>query len=172
MPYSSREKLLAWRATDGFKRRNYERIKAWRSRPENNAKRAAQAQRWRERHPELWREIKERHRTANIETIRERDRVAQSSYRQTEQYKEASRVRVARFKAKQTAEREAIAGRPKPEVCELCFTADFRIVWDHCHVGGHFRGWICDRCNRVLGLVKDDSELLERMSNYLLNGVR
>ena len=29
--------------------------------------------------------------------------------------------------------------------------------------------WICDRCNRVLGSVKDDVKLLQAMINYLEN---
>lgn len=167
MPFNTREKLLVWRETPEFKKRNYERVKRWRARPENKAKRAAEAVRWRAKYPEKFKEIKERHRANNMEKIRERDRMAQQAYRMTEQYKAASRIRVARFKAKQAAEREAIAGRPKPDLCEICNTNEFRIVWDHCHTAGHFRGWICDRCNRVLGLVKDNANLLQQLAQYL-----
>ena len=42
-----------------------------------------------------------------------------------------------------------------------------RIVFDHCHQSNSFRGWICDRCNKVLGLVKDSVELLNKMGTYL-----
>lgn len=42
-------------------------------------------------------------------------------------------------------------------------------VFDQCHDGGHFREWICDRCNRVLGSVKDNIELLKDMIKYLEN---
>lgn len=170
MPYKDRDKLLAWRATPEFKKRNYEKVKEWRAKPESKVKRAAEAARWRAKHPEKFQEIKQRHHAKNIDKIRETDRKAVAAYRQTEKYKEASRIRVARFKAKQAAEREAIAGRPKPEKCEICHTAEFRIVWDHCHKAGHFRGWICDRCNRVLGLVRDDWEILVSMGTYLKNG--
>jgi len=168
MPFKTREALLAWRATDKFKKRNYEKVKEWRAKPGSNAKRAAQAKRWRERNPELFKEIKERHRQANIVEIRKKAREAVAEYRKTDQYKEASRKRIARFKAKQAAEREAIAGRPKPEKCEICDSDEFRIVWDHCHKAGHFRGWICDRCNRVLGLVRDNEGLLRSLAAYLM----
>jgi hypothetical protein len=60
-----------------------------------------------------------------------------------------------------------LAGREKPEFCEICNENKFRIVFDHCHELGHFRGWICDRCNRVLGIVKDSVELLGKLSTYL-----
>src|SRR5215472_9802083 len=126
---------------------NYETVKRWRARPESKPMRAAQAARWRAKHPELSKEIKQRHRMKNLEAVRETDRIAQYAYRQTDQYKAAQKVRNLRFKANQRAQREAIAGRPMPEVCEICHTDEFRVVWDHCHVSGVFRGWICDRCN-------------------------
>jgi hypothetical protein len=42
------------------------------------------------------------------------------------------------------------------------------MVWDHCHKTGVFRGWICHRCNKVLGLIKDAPELLLLMHSYLV----
>jgi Recombination endonuclease VII len=167
MPYKDREKLLAWRATPEFRKRNYAHVKAWRARPENKPKRAEEARKWREKHPELFKEIHDRHRANHIEEIRVRDREAQKRYRLTPQYKAAQQVRNLRFKAKQREEQMALAGRPKPDKCEICQTDEFRIVFDHCHKEGHFRGWICDRCNRTLGLVRDDPNLLLALAGYL-----
>lgn len=64
--------------------------------------------------------------------------------------------------------REKIAGRKKPKQCELC-GAMGTICFDHDHKTGKFRGWICRRCNATLGLVKDNSELLNSMVKYLNN---
>lgn len=66
-------------------------------------------------------------------------------------------------------QREAISGRAKPEVCDICDGKDARdkIVWDHCHTGGHFRGWLCDRCNKTIGAAEDNPALLRKMANYL-----
>lgn len=61
---------------------------------------------------------------------------------------------------------EKIAGRKKPEQCEVCGSIG-RICFDHNHTTGKFRGWICARCNIVLGLVKDNSELLKSLSEFL-----
>lgn len=61
---------------------------------------------------------------------------------------------------------EEKAGRPRPELCEICNRKD-TICFDHCHKLGHFRGWICKRCNIVLGKVEDDKELLQRLIDYL-----
>lgn len=66
--------------------------------------------------------------------------------------------------------RVALAGRPKPDACEVCAEPGRRIVFDHCHANGQFRGWICDRCNKTLGMVKDSPRLLIMLAEYLTNG--
>ncbi len=78
--------------------------------------------------------------------------------------KEATQARERRFN------RQAqIAGRPRPDLCEVCGEMHFRIVFDHCHVSGVFRGWLCDRCNRTLGMVKDSTDLLHNLAQYVEN---
>lgn len=62
-------------------------------------------------------------------------------------------------------------GRPRPERCELCNEPPgpgyAGICFDHDHATGKPRGWLCDRCNKVLGLVKDDPALLRSLAGYL-----
>jgi hypothetical protein len=143
----------------------YERTKAWRkNHPDIRAYRAEEARKWRAAHPEKWQEIKARHRENNLEKIRERDREAQRRRRAADP--EGQRRRVAEFKARQEARRTEEAGRPRSEICELCGTPGYT-VFDHSHSSGLFRGWICDRCNRVLGSVGDSIELLLEMAMYL-----
>ena len=144
---------------------DYERIKEWRSRPENKGKRAAEARRWRAKHSELYKEIRKRYRAAHLDELRAREREAVAKRRQADP--EGQRRRVAAFKARKEAKRVAEAGRPRPSICDLCRENNGGIVFDHCHVAGHFRGWLCDRCNKVLGLVRDDPRLLRRMAGYL-----
>lgn len=62
---------------------------------------------------------------------------------------------------------EMIAGRPKSSVCEICGNGNSRIVFDHEHKTGQFRGWICSHCNTGLGYARDSVEVLERMVQYL-----
>lgn len=38
---------------------------------------------------------------------------------------------------------------------------------DHCHKTGKVRKLLCQMCNRVLGLVKEDKQALENMIQYL-----
>lgn len=67
--------------------------------------------------------------------------------------------------------REVLAGRKRPEQCEICgaFGKDFKkgLCFDHDHATNKFRGWICIRCNFAIGLAKDNSELLIAMANYI-----
>lgn len=62
--------------------------------------------------------------------------------------------------------RERLAGRPKPEMCEVCNRGG-RIVFDHCHTNNKFRGWLCQDCNLILGHAFDDVGLLEKLIVYL-----
>lgn len=54
----------------------------------------------------------------------------------------------------------------RPEKCEVCGDGG-KICWDHDHETGGFRGWLCNRCNRTLGFVIDDPELLRKLADYL-----
>ena len=63
--------------------------------------------------------------------------------------------------------------RPKDGLCQCCFKlpkhARFgdKLVLDHNHYTGEFRGWICDQCNRAAGLVGDNSSGARLLLAYL-----
>ena len=76
------------------------------------------------------------------------------------------------------------AGRPMPEFCEVCgktpspstrlvegkmVTIPLELHYDHDHATGHFRGWLCHKCNFALGNVNDSPELLRKLADYLEN---
>jgi len=67
-------------------------------------------------------------------------------------------------------EKEKLAGRKKPNSCEIC-GAIGKICFDHDHKTGKFRGWICGRCNFALENARDNSELLIAMADYLRKNV-
>jgi hypothetical protein len=54
----------------------------------------------------------------------------------------------------------------RPRDCEVC-SGKTRIVYDHSHSTGLFRGWLCNACNVALGLVKDDPERLRALALYV-----
>ena len=85
---------------------------------------------------------------------------------------EGQKARMLRFLQKKEIKKEEVAGRKKPDTCDICQTDGAkgglkRIVFDHCHSTGLFRGWICDRCNKVLGHVHDNPMILLKMALYL-----
>ena len=43
---------------------------------------------------------------------------------------------------------------------------------DHCHVTGKVRGILCHRCNKALGLLRDDIQIIERALNYIRKSTR
>jgi hypothetical protein len=142
---------------------NYEKVKKWREL--NPEKVLEQARRYRAKHPDTNKKAKVKYRQNNLERVRENERRSQAERRK--QDPEAQRIRYTRWRANHEARLTAIAGRVRPDNCEICDSSEYKIVFDHCHVGGQFRGWICDQCNKVLGLIKDSVVVLSKMIDYL-----
>lgn len=44
-----------------------------------------------------------------------------------------------------------------------------RLVVDHCHITGKVRGLLCNNCNRAIGLLKDNVQVLNSAIKYLTN---
>jgi len=76
------------------------------------------------------------------------------------------RWRNRRARARQRERQELAMGRPRPERCEVCDSLG-TICFDHDHETGQPRGWLCDRCNKVLGLVADNERLLCALAAHL-----
>jgi hypothetical protein len=55
--------------------------------------------------------------------------------------------------------------------CSACGKAEIengrKLSLDHCHTTGKFRGWLCDECNKALGMVGDSKERLVKLIAYL-----
>lgn len=91
---------------------------------------------------------------------------------------EGQRRRNLAFKERFRSKQEQLMGRPRPLLCELCNQPGegrgskkwAGICFDHDHKTGQPRGWLCDRCNKILGLVDEDQELLIKMIAYLKMG--
>lgn len=63
-----------------------------------------------------------------------------------------------------------IACGNKCQLCEAEFVPRSRMrgaCVDHCHITGKIRGLLCHRCNRAMGLLKDDPLLLRKAAAYL-----
>jgi hypothetical protein len=73
---------------------------------------------------------------------------------------------------------ETTARPPEDHACPVCLRTKEALVspkkpnksvWslDHHHKGGYFRGWLCHRCNRGVGLIGDSVENANRLVDYL-----
>ena len=51
--------------------------------------------------------------------------------------------------------------------CGLCGCPSNRLVVDHCHKTGRVRKLLCFSCNNLIGLAKDDPDLLRRAATYV-----
>ena len=107
------------------------------------------------------------------EERRARNRIATRKYHRKNRDKMNERQR-RRYREKpwlyvgaRTRRLEVIAGRPKPDHCEICGGNKGGIDFDHCHQRGIFRGWICGECNSALGHVEDDPNRLRMLIAYL-----
>lgn len=57
-------------------------------------------------------------------------------------------------------------------VCAICLGGPrgrwpYRLVVDHDHISGRIRGLLCDVCNKSIGALGDDAEVLQRAADYL-----
>jgi hypothetical protein len=56
-------------------------------------------------------------------------------------------------------------------VCAICRCEQkgkTHLCVDHCHRTGTIRGLLCHNCNRAIGLLKDDHDVIVRAARYLL----
>jgi len=51
--------------------------------------------------------------------------------------------------------------------CAICENSNVRLVIDHNHDTGKVRQLLCDNCNRGIGLLKDNPEILQKAADYL-----
>jgi hypothetical protein len=154
----SREYMISWRAAHpGCRKAEYQRRRA----------------RDLQKHKDVARRAWKKYEAKNKEKIRLRQKLAARKRRlEKPEIQKQIKKRAAEKRLKRL---EELAGRSRPELCEMCGNPGLGdgsygrlgIVFDHCHTSGKFRGWLCDRCNKVLGLVKDDPDLLMTMAHYL-----
>jgi hypothetical protein len=52
--------------------------------------------------------------------------------------------------------------------CSICESVE-SLVLDHDHKTEKFRGWICDNCNKMLGMAGDNPNILAAGIKYLLD---
>lgn len=53
-----------------------------------------------------------------------------------------------------------------PNNCQAC-GIEGKLCFDHNHVTGEFRGWLCQGCNFALGHAKDNPDTLRKLAYYI-----
>lgn len=70
-----------------------------------------------------------------------------------------------------TAKQLAAAYREHNHRCDICGVPELEcqpgLCIDHDHEDGCFRGFLCDRCNRGIGLLRDSAQVLRKAVCYL-----
>ena len=51
--------------------------------------------------------------------------------------------------------------------CQCC-GASGKLILDHCHQSGDFRGWLCQSCNVGIGKLGDSEEAIRRALDYIV----
>lgn len=113
---------------------NYEKVKEWRK--NNPEKMLRQSRRYRKKNPDTNKKAKIKYRAANLEKIRESDKLNQEKRRKADP--EGYRRSYESWRNWKEAKLWDIAGRPRSEKCEICLELGMT-VFDHCHNAGHFR---------------------------------
>lgn len=87
-----------------------------------------------------------------------------------EKYRELDRHRqVARDYGLTPDEYESMLSESdnKCQICKCAPSPTKSLAIDHCHSTGNVRGLLCDKCNRGIGMFNDDTDLLQRVIDYL-----
>lgn len=136
----------------------------------NREKLLIKAEDRRKANPEYNREYGKSHRVELNDPRKKRRSASPDKYRKREvDYYRRNREKLNEERLKREHGVKLLPPKPSSGLCEACGKAPKNkiLCLDHCHVFGTLRGWICVSCNRALGLVKDDPEVLHGLINYL-----
>jgi hypothetical protein len=149
----------AYYAKNKEKRSEQKRLAYANLAPEIKADRMVYQKQWLKDHPDARKAINQRYRERNKEEIARADR----EYSATPEARQRKRTRSA-------TTLEMLAGRPRPDVCDICAGPPDEgrsLHYDHCHQTGSFRGWLCRECNLMLGNSRDNPQRLRDGAAYL-----
>lgn len=106
-----------------------------------------------------------------------RDEMLQKKRIYTAAIKEKKRIYDILKKYNLTLEKYRNFLRAQNSKCLGCGAVDGQInygrgrhlVVDHCHESGEVRGLLCSRCNLILGMAKENPQVLMRLRDYYIN---
>jgi hypothetical protein len=164
----ARAYMRDWEAKNREHRRAYNKKRYQEKKEVLREQSATRVAAWVKENPEARREIQARYREKNREKLREAHHkyIRDENGELTAEYK----ARLESKTAKWRQGLEEMAGRPRPEVCDICAGPPDEgksLHYDHCHQTGGFRGWLCRECNLMLGNARDNPQRLRDGAAYL-----
>ncbi len=164
------------------------KMKIRQMKPENRAKKNALARtRYQQESPED-REARRQRRHASYLENKDKEQAQSRAYHQAHPevkraWKAAHRDQVLadhrrtnlRLRHRMTAAEYAALVAAQRGQCAICYSViepTHRLQVDHDHLTGVIRGLLCGRCNRCMGLLKDDTRLLRAAIAYIENHIR
>lgn len=137
--------------------------------PEQKVKNKETQRRWRKNNPGRAKELYTQWINNNPEKAKKMHQKAQKQYYRKNKEKKAARERQRKYGISMEQYEDFL--KIQNNSCAGCLTQNpkGRGSWhvDHNHKTNKVRGLLCHDCNFVLGLVKDDSDTLERLSAYV-----
>ena len=106
------------------------------------------------------------HRKQDLETKRARHKQTGTTWHIQHREQITVKCKIQRLEAQ-----ELKAGSKKPTNCNVCERSG-KICFDHDHVTGLFRGWLCLECNYVLGHVHDSQKILRKLAAYICRPIK
>ncbi len=101
------------------------------------------------------------------ECIRQQDRVRNATPERKAQ--RAVTDRMYKYGLSEDAYQSMVVGQNNE--CAICSDEMKTPYVDHCHTKGHVRGLLCNNCNRGIGFLQDNANILESAADYLrING--
>ena len=145
-------------------------VRIWRLKNPEKSKQASK--RYREANPEKYRKASLDWKNRNIEKVRKQQKIRAKKWRQKnpKDYLRISRLANIRRRCKEHGITllDYYAGRSTG--CQIC-RHDFSentMCLDHNHETGKFRGFLCKKCNFMLGNSRDNIAILEKAIRYLI----
>ena len=125
---------------------------------------------WRKNNPDKYREAKKRYRLKNKEKYNEAQRqyYKKTKPKKLEIYKTRGRQNHLKSKYNITHEDFLLMLIKQNGKCAICEQTSERILnEDHCNKTGKIRGLLCWKCNSLIGLANDNTNILTNSVKYL-----
>jgi hypothetical protein len=135
-------------------------VRKWQEANREKARAATRA--WREKNPEKVKELNKRWRALRTpEALSAYDRESYRRYKRALHLKNKFAITEEQYDGMMAAQNHKCA------LCDRTDSPTKRLAVDHNHTTGKVRALLCDRCNRGIGLLDEDTARLRAAADYI-----